>query len=232
MNATREQWRPVVGFEGLYEVSDLGRVRTVPRLVSMGRGYRTVPGRIRKYGHSTTHGYLIVGLSRPGKRRATTALVHRLVLEAFVGPCPDGMEACHFDGDKTNNRLPNLRWDTRRANQDDAIRIGKRLDPNRSHCAKGHPLTSETTYVNPRGVRECRTCRSVFMDRYVTEINSGEHTVVPRNPDRSHCRHGHLMSESNVYVNKLGVATCRECSRARSRAALHMLCMGRYAECR
>jgi len=46
-------------------------------------------------------------------------LVHRLVLEAFVGPCPDGMEACHLDSDKTNNRVSNLRWDTHLENMRD-----------------------------------------------------------------------------------------------------------------
>lgn len=51
-------------------------------------------------------------------------LVHRLVLLAFVGPCPEGMECCHNDGDPLNNRLDNLRWDTRSANIADAIKHG------------------------------------------------------------------------------------------------------------
>ncbi len=51
-------------------------------------------------------------------------LVHRLVLEAFVGPCPEGMEACHNDGDRLNNQISNLRWDTRKANQADRIKHG------------------------------------------------------------------------------------------------------------
>jgi hypothetical protein len=50
--------------------------------------------------------------------------VHRLVLEAFVGPCPDGMEGCHGDGDTANNRLGNLRWDTPKSNRADASRHG------------------------------------------------------------------------------------------------------------
>lgn len=67
--------------------------------------------------------HLKVSLSRDGKQ--TTFLVHRLVLEAFVGPCPEGMEACHDpDPDPTNNRLDNLRWDTPKANGQDRIRHG------------------------------------------------------------------------------------------------------------
>lgn len=50
--------------------------------------------------------------------------VHRLVLEAFVGPCPPGMECCHNDGDPSNNALANLRWDTSASNNADKIRHG------------------------------------------------------------------------------------------------------------
>jgi len=50
--------------------------------------------------------------------------VHRLVLEAFIGPCPDGMECCHYDGDPSNNCIENLRWDTRKENIRDAVKHG------------------------------------------------------------------------------------------------------------
>jgi hypothetical protein len=67
-------------------------------------------------------GYPMVGLHRDGKRHGR--LVHRLVLEAFVGPCPDGMEACHNDGNRLNCALSNLRWDTPAANQADRVLHG------------------------------------------------------------------------------------------------------------
>jgi hypothetical protein len=54
--------------------------------------------------------------------RRVTRYVSRLVLEAFAGPCPDGMECCHFNGDRLDNRPENLRWDTRTANTEDARR--------------------------------------------------------------------------------------------------------------
>lgn len=63
--------------------------------------------------------------------------VHRLVLEWFVGPCPEGMEACHNDGDSTNNRLDNLRWDTRKANIIDSVKHGTH------YTGKGTMLTRE-----------------------------------------------------------------------------------------
>jgi hypothetical protein len=66
--------------------------------------------------------------------------VHRLVLETFVGPCPEGMEACHYDGDRSNNALSNLRWDTRAANAADRIRHGT---TRRGERAPGARLTND-----------------------------------------------------------------------------------------
>tara|TARA_R110000765_G_scaffold48048_1_gene98504 strand:- start:1104 stop:1514 length:411 start_codon:yes stop_codon:yes gene_type:complete len=70
-------------------------------------------------------GYPIVSFTGPGKKREYHN-VHRLVLEAFVGPCPPTMECCHYDGNRTNNKLTNLRWDTRSNNALDANRHGTR----------------------------------------------------------------------------------------------------------
>jgi hypothetical protein len=68
-------------------------------------------------------GYLQVGISRCGK--ASSRYAHRLVLEAWVGPCPDGMESRHLDGDKQNNRIGNLRWGTHEENIEDNYRLGR-----------------------------------------------------------------------------------------------------------
>ncbi len=68
----------------------------------------------------TNTGYWAVSLNRDG--RTNLRLLHRLLLEAFVGPCPRGMEACHADGNRLNNSLDNLRWDTRKENVADAFR--------------------------------------------------------------------------------------------------------------
>jgi hypothetical protein len=69
-------------------------------------------------------GHLAVCLVRGGRKY--TRHVHRLVLEAFAGPCPEGRECCHEDGDPANNSLGNLRWDTHQANMDDMLRHGTR----------------------------------------------------------------------------------------------------------
>ncbi len=103
-----EEWRPVVGFEGRYEVLNLGRVRSI---------------RILNPGLCKQSGRRMVGLCR-GSGRVKNANIAPLVLAAFSGPRPDGLVCCHGDGDRTNDRLENLRWDTLSANVDDARRHG------------------------------------------------------------------------------------------------------------
>lgn len=94
-----EQWRPVVGFEGKYAVSSLGRVRGRQKLLA------PIP---------RPNGYLQVNLTDGSRRRC--AMVHQLVLAAFVGPRPEGAVSCHNNGDSFDNRLENLRWDTQSSN--------------------------------------------------------------------------------------------------------------------
>lgn len=99
-----EIWRPVVGYEGLYEVSDHGRIRSMPRIDPRGQ-HR--PSIIRKP-VLTSRGHHAIRLHRD--REATTRPVSHHVLEAFVGPRPDGTEAIYLDADRTNTSLPNLKW--------------------------------------------------------------------------------------------------------------------------
>jgi hypothetical protein len=116
-----ERWLPAVGWEDLYEVSDLGRVRSVTRLGTTQFG-------VRSYGGSVVaaircaNGYLAVNLTGRGLRKQ--CLVHKLVLEAFAGARQHGMQACHNDGNRANPRLTNLRWDTTRGNHADKHKHG------------------------------------------------------------------------------------------------------------
>jgi hypothetical protein len=154
-----EKWADVPGWEGLYEVSDLGRVRSASRPFTYGNGTTiTRPGRVLT-GRKMLRGHLRVALC-DGDRREDY-LVHRLVLIAFVGPCPDGMEGCHNNGVPSDNRLENLRWDTRKANMADAIEHGVHISVVRRQkttCKWGHPLSGDNLYqINER--RHCRTCK-------------------------------------------------------------------------
>ncbi|MCV7004138.1 NUMOD4 motif-containing HNH endonuclease [Mycolicibacterium alvei] len=139
----RERWRPVPGWG--YEVSDLGHVRSVDRIVARSDGStQRVLGRMIR---PTTHrsGHLRVMLHRNGKR--ATRYVHRLVLEAFSGPAPPGMEMCrHWNDDCRDNRAENLVWGTDDQNRQDRVRNSRRHNPKRSRCA-------------------CRSCRARARER-------------------------------------------------------------------
>ena len=148
-----ENWKAIPGYEGAYEVSDLGRVRGLTRTDASGRRWQ---GRaLRLLAHPG--GYLQVNLCRGGVARMHR--IHRLVLEAFVGPAPDGTEACHGDGNPANNTLGNLRWDTKSSNSFDRVRHGTHNNASKTHCPAGHLYDEKNLYLLPNGDRRCRTCK-------------------------------------------------------------------------
>lgn len=152
-----ERWLPVPGYESLYLVSDHGRVYSVPRIVEYGSRSVSRTGRMLKQGKgSRKDNHPLVGLCRGAQGR--TIRVHTLVLTAFVGPCPEGMEACHGDDDPNNNHLSNLRWDTHQQNMCDKVRNGKHWQANKTTCNNGHDFTPENTYIRREGTRCCITC--------------------------------------------------------------------------
>jgi len=104
MLSAPEIWLAVVGYEGLYEVSDLGRVRRVKA------GHHTRPGLVLAARANNT-GRLYVNLYGSARRRSHT--IHRLVALSFLGPAPPSHEVNHKNGDHTDNRLANLEWMTR-----------------------------------------------------------------------------------------------------------------------
>lgn len=150
-------WRDVPGFEGLYQVSDTGSVKSLRcgRLLKPAitrRGYSAVT--LYKGGH--------------GKRSYT----HRLVAEIFLAESRfPGAEVCHNDGDPANNAVENLRWGTRADNIRDSIQHGTHANHRKTHCAKGHPfdvlntnITVTTRSAGPQ--RNCRTCNREAARRY------------------------------------------------------------------
>jgi hypothetical protein len=106
-----EVWKDVPGYEGCYQVSNIGRVKSLARrALRMDGSFHHMQGeRFHKYSGAAKK-YLAVGLCKNGKTLMIT--VHRLVLLAFIGPCPEGMECRHLDGNPKNNRLSNLCWGT------------------------------------------------------------------------------------------------------------------------
>lgn len=136
-----EGWLPVPGYESYYEVSSLGRVRSLPRTIY--KNYKDGPRATYLKGvvlasSLTTSGYRCVGLSLRGRVR--TWPVHKLVLEAFVGPAPQHCECRHLNGDKLDNKVSNLSWGTKQENAKDQDRHGTRR---RGVNAVGAVLTAE-----------------------------------------------------------------------------------------
>jgi hypothetical protein len=119
-----EQWRDVSGYEGFFEVSDLGKVRSLPRSYTDSRGQRCrVKGKTLNHVFNSA-GYPMVNLCANGKQKLL--LVHVLVLSAFVSARPAGMQGCHNDGNPKNPTLSNLRWDTPKGNSADTALHGTR----------------------------------------------------------------------------------------------------------
>lgn len=176
MNGTREnsraieQWLPVVGYVGWYEVSDHGNVRSLPRLIEGAWGPQRLSGRAMKPTRGNSSGHLRVALSRNGITEHVW--VHRLVLGAFVGPCPAGMETCHANGIPFDNRLANLRWDSRSANSKDSVRHRTHNKACKDSCDAGHPFT-----ISPDGYRRCKVCNRE-KDRERTEAIRAAHTAL------------------------------------------------------
>ena len=119
-----ETWKPIPSQPG-YEVSDLGRVRSVDRVVvAAASSYRPettrrYKGRLLRPGRASS-GHLTVACGK-----GNSLSVHVLVLESFVGPAPEGHECLHGNGNPGDNRLSNLKWGTRSENLLDNTRLGK-----------------------------------------------------------------------------------------------------------
>lgn len=141
---------PLLGSD--YEVSSIGNVR------------RATPGQgVKNRGKNLFQGSL-----RTGHRRIVVRergyMVHVLVLETFVGPRPRGMVGCHNNGIPTDNRVENLRWDTRSGNQLDMNRHGT-SGRSKTHCVNGHEFSDENTSwrLSPNGQprRDCIACNRI-----------------------------------------------------------------------
>ena len=159
MNATPENWLPVVGWEGLYEVSDQGRVRSLDRVLASATGPRQWRGRIHRL-DTDKHGYPCIRL---GGSRGKRSAVHHLVMAAFVGPRPEGQEVRHLNDIRDDNRLANLAYGTRSENMYDCIRNGSHNRASRTHCCRGHEYQDGTYRIrinraNGRPFRYCMIC--------------------------------------------------------------------------
>jgi hypothetical protein len=118
-----DYWREIPGWEGFYEVSYRGEVRSMTRRIPNNRGFDVVRNAQLRRQQTDKQGYKIVPLSRAGNHQLRK--VHQLVLEAFVGPRPfPEAQTLHINGDSGDNRLENLKWGTAKENGRDKSNHG------------------------------------------------------------------------------------------------------------
>lgn len=162
------------------------------------RKNRLYGGRIRKAYLHPRSGHLLVDLYRDNVR--SKQYVHQLVAAAFIGPCPEGQEVRHWDGDPSNNAASNLLYGTHAENMQDMVRHGRNFNRNRgkTHCDHGHEFTPGNTWTDKRGSRYCRACSRI------------RQTPNPK-PKDDHCPNGHERTEANIYVRANGARCCRIC---------------------
>jgi NUMOD4 motif-containing protein/HNH endonuclease len=181
---TPERWCWIPGYEGLYRISDTADIWSFPRATTRGGLLKHVIG---------TAGYHWVTLTKDGKQARFQ--VHRLVLAAFDGPCPEGQEARHLDGNPANNRWEpgteeeriaaggNLIWGTHSENILDKHRHGTDSQLNKTRCPKDHEYTPENTTFNGKGGRVCLTCkREKALQLYYRKRDAG---LIPKYSEQS-----------------------------------------------
>jgi hypothetical protein len=213
LNGMDERWQPVWGYEGYYEASDQGRVRSLDRWTKCGQrgsGQMLHKGRVLTPTISKRDGRRRVWLSVHGNRKLRP--VAPLVLEAFAGPRPSpNIDCCHNDGDRANDALSNLRWDTKKANYADMATHGTNFRANQTHCKRGHELVAPNLAEGQRG-RSCRACFDTHHWARSRDIPKGDHRWLAESNRRyvlimsgqyekspqAECLRGHLLEAPNL----------------------------------
>lgn len=229
-----ERWLPVVGYESSHKVSDLGRVRSLDRIVHVtGQSPRRRRGTVLTQHLSPSTGYFTVTLASAGETR--TRAVHRLVAEAFLGPCPVGMEVLHGPRRGRDNHLDNLSYGTKRANALDKRRDGTQHELHRTECPRGHALRAPNLVrlTALAGHRQCLACsraqttvwnnrqRGVELD-FRREADEQFERILRYGAryrcDKTECVRGHALRPPNLVASNLraGKIACLACSRGRA----------------
>jgi hypothetical protein len=205
-----EQWLPVVGREGEYEVSDQGRVRSMERTIEYVHGKtgklctRRAPSKVLSAAANPTgHRYVVLG-------NRSSRTVHSLVADAFLGPRPDGWEVRHLNGQAYDNRPANLQYGTRSENAEDSKLHGTHFHAGLTVCKRGHDLT-DTSNIQKTPARK-RTCLACRRERDVLYRAGTQVTT------KGHCINGHPMTPDNRYTNGDGRSRCKPCALAHARS--------------
>ena len=174
---SNEIWRPVVGYEGLYEVSNLGRVRSLDRWVNNNGSLVLLKGKYKLL-TPDVKGYLRTHIRKNNKGKPYK--VHRLVAEAFI-PNPDNKpEVDHINTDKKDNRVENLRWVTAKENSDNPLTKKKHLKvlkkihskPIIQYCVEdGFPIAEWDS------IRECSRFTGIYYSNISNVLHNQQKTT-------------------------------------------------------
>jgi hypothetical protein len=168
-----EEWRDIVGYEGLYQISNLGRVKALEREVknsgALGQQKTITKHELIKKQSFNHQGYCQVSLMKDGKRK--TCRVHRIVAEHFIVPTSAAAgEVNHIDGNKANNRVSNLEWVTPSENVQHAVSIG--LKKKLSDEARQRIATAQRAAWGSEKYRQQRTAH--LIERFSTKRVVGQ----------------------------------------------------------
>lgn len=159
-----EKWKDIEGYEGYYQVSNRGRVRSVDRIVRHSKGgpYK-LKGRILRPRPVDKYGHVQVFLCKNGLQRS--AYIHRLVLAAFVCPCPAGKECLHGAAGISDNSIGNLKWGSRSENQLDKNRRDRTGNGVPVVCSDGRKFINISVAAEKTGCDAsniCKCCRGIY----------------------------------------------------------------------
>jgi len=206
-----EQWLFVVGSKGSHQVSNRGRVKSLDRTIEYIDGRsgkvctRLSKGRILKPAtYDSGHLHVVIN--------GITRTVHSLVAEAFIGPCPAGLETRHINGDAGDCHVENLKYGTRSENAEDSKRHGTHFHAGITECIRGHDLTDPANLQNSpnKARRTCLACRRERQALY----NAGARVTA-----EGYCINGHAMIPKNRYTNGSHSTRCKPCALGREGAA-------------
>lgn len=170
---TAEEWLWIPGFEGRYQASNTGRVRSwVPNGAGGRRRNPTILTEPRVLKPLLIQERYKVTLGYADGRRVNWG-VHKAVAAAFYGLRPEGLETRHLNGDALDNRVENLRYGTRAENAQDRLRHGTNPFASKTCCPQGHPYDELNTRLTSEGWRRCRSCARAHAARKRAAVAAG-----------------------------------------------------------
>ncbi len=184
---SEEIWKKIPNFK-FYEASNFGRVRSIDRIIAQKQPrygdtiiYRKFRSRILKPCLLSDKGkYPHFSLTLCEDTIKHKLLVHRIILNTFVGECPEGMQGCHNDGNGLNNYLDNLRWDTASNNQLDRHKHGTHFTPIMKGSEHPKAILDEQSVIKIRGDRSSGMSTRELSDKYLIKIDHVR-SIIKRN---------------------------------------------------